>query len=161
MEDKWLSQNQAAKLFKISRSKIQRMLRDGLISLNKNGKISYLKLKAALEAEREAEETKQRSLSELNMRLKMAQVKYREEKARLAELERKAKEGELVPVEQVIKEWGEKALTIKSILLSWTNKLPPLLEKKSKSKIKEILDEQVREILEVLSQGVESTAKEN
>ena len=85
---------------------------------------------------------------------------YKEEKAKLVELERKKKEGELIPINEVIKEWNQRALIIKNLLLSWVNKLPPLLEKKSKSKIKEILDQEVREILEVLSHGG-NAAKEN
>jgi phage terminase Nu1 subunit (DNA packaging protein) len=159
MKDKWLSQSQAAKEFGISRSKIRRLLRDGLISLNKQGKISYLRLKAALEAEEKAQETNQEVLADLNLRLKMAMAIYREEKAKMVEIERKRKEGELVPVDAVAQAWCERALTVKNQLLSWISKLPPLLERKSKQKIAQILKEQIDEVLEALYQNGEYTPR--
>jgi len=152
MKDKWLSQNQAAKEFRISRSKIRRMLRDGLISLNKKGKLSYLRLKAALEAEKISLESGQEALADLNLRLKMAMALYREEKAKMVELERKRKEGEYVPVEEVSRAWCERALTVKNQLLSWVSKLPPLLERKGKTQISKILKVQIDELLEALYQ---------
>jgi len=149
MNDIRVSVYKAAQLCGVSRNKILRFIREGLVKRGKDNKISLLEVQAALKAE---EELQFKSDSEdLNARMKRALVIYREEKAKLTQIKRMQEEGRLVDRDEVRRMLSELGLAMRNKLLGWGNKLPPLLEKKGRAKIAEILEAEIRELLEELS----------
>ena len=56
-----------------------------------------------------------------------------------------------VAVEDVERQFAELGSLVKSKLMSWIAKLPPLLEEKSMAQMSEVLEDEVREVLEDLS----------
>ena len=79
-------------------------------------------------------------LNEAIKAIKLEQEKYKLE----------IMKGKYISVEEVAKQFEEIALKVKTTLLSWLDKLPPLLEKKTKRQIAKILNEQIKEVLERL-----------
>lgn len=141
MKDKWISITKAAEIFGVSRDKIKRLIRDGLIGVNEAGRICFDQIKDAL--------TEDKKLKE---RFKRSMLIYRRERAKLAELKRKELEGKLIRVDKVINTWGRVALSIKKKLLLWPSKLPPLLEGKNRTEIAKIFDQELKDIFEELEQ---------
>ena len=78
---------------------------------------------------------------------------YKEMKARLAELELKKFQGELISLDDVRRQWINRIIEVKTALLSLPRKIPPLLEGKEKRDMEAILEDEVRFILERFSRS--------
>ncbi len=151
---KWITVNKAAIINKVSNTKIRRLIRDGLIRTNKEGKVLDTEVKKVLEMERIEKQKRHEENIELDNQIKMATAKYKEEKAKLAELKRLKEEGKLLDLEEVKHVFITIALTMRNQILSWKTKLVPLLKpllKANKEKeCAKIIHEQIDELLENL-----------
>jgi len=78
---------------------------------------------------------------------------YKEMKARLAELELKKFQGEVISLEEVRRQWINRIIEVKTALLSLPRKIPPLLEGKEKRDMEAIIENEVRFILERFSRS--------
>lgn len=158
MAEEWVTMRAACRKFGISNQKLYRLISEGFVPQREDKKVLLSKVEEALKLE---EESKQKGFEnnkkavDINLRLKMAMAKNKELKNKLLEIEKQKLEGKLVPAKEIEKKWSEIALTLKTQILSWSSKLPPLLEKKSKKQISKILKEQINELLEMLSENAE------
>ena len=146
--DSWVSIYKASKIFKVSRNKIKRLIRDDLIQKNKDGKILVNDVKNALELDKQIKEEKLRKKLEYKRIIDEATSKYKSERAKLMELQRKEKEGILIDKREVEKILVEIGYKFKKKLLSWRSKLPPILINKTRKEIDKILSDEVDELME-------------
>jgi len=72
---------------------------------------------------------------------------FRRERARMARLERLARQGELISKPEVIEEWSMRASELKKSLLAAPVRLSPVLEGKSQGEMRAVLKEFVYELL--------------
>ncbi len=73
---------------------------------------------------------------------------YKEMKARIAELDLKERQGQLISLDEVRSQWVGRIIEVKTALMSVPRKLPPLLEGKEKRDMEAILEAELRYILE-------------
>jgi hypothetical protein len=72
--------------------------------------------------------------------------KYREERARLSEIERKKAEGLLIEKSEIAAAWAARVDVVTAGLEAFRNRLPPLLAGKSRLEIANILSEEVYQL---------------
>ena len=146
--DNWVSIYKACKIFKVSYNKIKRLIRDGYIQANKDGKVLVNDVKRALELDKQIKEEKLREKLEYKRIIDEATSKYKSERAKLMELQRKEKEGILIDKREVEKILVEIGNNFKKKLLSWRSKLPPILTNKTRKEIDKILLDEIDELME-------------
>jgi len=152
MQDNWVTITRAAKECGVSNKKIKNLIKNKLISINKDGKVSLEQVRAVLEAEKEMKMAKIKEEQDYTELIKRANAKYRVEKAKLVELQRKEKERLLIKRKEVENLLVEIANSFKKKLYSWRAKLAARLEKKTKAQIFKILDEEIEELLNDISE---------
>ena len=72
---------------------------------------------------------------------------FRRERARLAKLDRLAREGSLISRDEVAREWAWRCGEFKTGLLGWASRLPPLLEGKDLHQMRMTLRDEADKIL--------------
>jgi len=147
MKEEYLTKNELAKAFGVSLVTISSWLAKGLPYREKGRKGKGYKFYLP-EVEEWVKQMEKEKLSELNLEILKAKAKYREEKAKLIELERKEKERFLIKREKVEKVLIEIANSFKKKLYLWKTKLPPKLENRTRKQIEVILDEEIEEFFE-------------
>jgi phage terminase Nu1 subunit (DNA packaging protein) len=78
-------------------------------------------------------------------------TRFRRERARSARLERLAKQGKLLPREDLLPEWVQVYGEFRQACLSLENKLPPLVEGKGQEDIRQVIRSHTRAMLTALS----------
>ena len=155
MKEEYLTKNELAKVFGVSLFTISSWLSKGLPYREKGRKGKGYKFYLP-EVEEWVKQMEKEKLSELNLEILKAKAKYREEKAKLIELERKEKERILIKREKIEKLLIEIANIVKKKLYSWRTKLPPILEKKTRKQIDVILNEELNELFEDIDENGKS-----
>ena len=84
---------------------------------------------------------------------------WREWKAKTAELEYLQKKGELISESEVVEEWAARIIEIKTGLMAFRKKLPPILEGKTAREISSILYDEVWDLLDQYSRRGRYTPK--
>jgi hypothetical protein len=72
---------------------------------------------------------------------------FRRERALLAEIERKKAEGELIKADDIYNLWAGRVLFVKLGLLNFKDRLPPMLQGKTRSQMAQILENECHELL--------------
>lgn len=144
----WVAATKAEKIlreqgYRVSNRKIKRLIRDGLLKVNSKNKISWCRLKSILDAELSEKIDKIKEEQDYGELLKRANAKYRQEKARLAELERRKKEGELISISEVRKLFAEIGTVLRTQLDAAEEKLAsqisPLVARRNQKKARVII----------------------
>jgi hypothetical protein len=68
-------------------------------------------------------------------------------KAEKAEIELKKAKGELISKDEVIDQWARRVIIVKLGLLAFKDRLPPMLEGKTRKQISRIIESEVLELL--------------
>jgi len=151
MDSERVTVYRASELCGVSRDKIKRLIREGLVKKGQDNKISLSELRAALKAEEEARE----ELTGLDEKIKQATLKYREEKAKMAELERRLKEGKLIEISAVERLLYAIAMTLKKQILSWREKffnvIVPYIPESAHRDVARVIDESIDELLDTFA----------
>lgn len=151
----WVAATRAERIlreqgYRISNRKIKRLIRDGLLKVNSKNQINWYRLKSILDAELSEKTSKIEQEQDYAELLKRANAKYREEKARLAELERRKKEGELISVADVRKLLTEIGTVLRTQLEAAEEKLAsqisPFITKRNQKKARTVIKEWKNEV---------------
>lgn len=85
---------------------------------------------------------------------------FRRERARMAKLERLARQGELITKADVMEGWIWRCSDLKRGLYSWQSRLPPILEGKDAISMRLVLRDAVDELLNAFCRDGKFTPKE-
>jgi len=77
---------------------------------------------------------------------------YRKERYLLAKIEREKTEGELIAKADILDGWIYRLKVVRDMCLMWRDRLPPLLEGKSKREIRTLLDFELRHVFSSFAQ---------
>lgn len=75
-------------------------------------------------------------------------TEFRKERARMAKLERLKLRGQLLSRQEVVDQWCNRAAEMKQGLLGFSVRLPPRLEGRTLSEIRDVIEEEARRLLE-------------
>ena len=149
-----ISQTEAARRLFCHRSTVIKYCNEGLLKRYAGGKVDEDEVRDFV---------KNRSTKKDAPDYYVERARHEQFKADLAQLELKKKSGELIPVEEVVKDWGQMITACKTKLLALPSKISPRLpgcddvremEQLIKAEIIEALDE-------LSSQRVETVTEEN
>lgn len=80
------------------------------------------------------------------------ELRYRIARARFQELNVQQLRGELMPRDEVYREWGKRLNTLFSGIRLWTNRLCPVLEGKTRDEMQRIFDEEIYILMKTFSE---------
>jgi len=141
-----LLQKEICELFGVTRMSIGRWTREGL-PRNPNGSypapkcVAWLLNRLEERLERQAEEEGPETAESARWL-----AAFRRERYKLSKLERRQREGGLVPWSEIIPAWQSRVVVVTSGLETFADRLAPLLAGKGRDEIREVLRKEVREL---------------
>jgi len=148
-KNKLLSASQFAKELGISRQRLYKLIKKGIITRRKDGKIDLEKERKTLEDNSDAPLSPDGETIKGYTYYRTLSEKYKSE---LAELEVRKARGELVEVERVVEDWQKNIYVFKTRILAIPSKIAPLITgEKSVKKIHSLLSNEIRTTLNELS----------
>jgi len=79
--------------------------------------------------------------------------RYRMARAAMAEMDLKIKEGELIPVDEVHRQWALRIAEVAGGLETFADRLPPLLVGKEREQMRQVIDGEVWRLRDVYSRN--------
>lgn len=147
--ERWLvTRQEAAELCNCTVDNIDKMLSKGILPRAGRGKIDLREICRHL---REGRDGRRGDSDEL----RQAQVRYREAKAKLSEIEVAIKEGRLIARDDIARAMMAAGVTFRNSLQEWSLILPDRLTKKGKKFIRQTLRDEIDRVLTELSEQLE------